>query len=82
LCNCARFLTCALGYNLGCVSKRFPGEKFDAARSSSALVRLCYQKLIIPEVIVANLPEKRTAAVWRSVPPIDGISGNFYHCRC
>jgi hypothetical protein len=28
---------------------------------------VCYQKLIIPEVIVANLPEKRTAAVWRSV---------------
>jgi hypothetical protein len=24
-----------------------------------------YQKLIIPEVIVANLPEKRAAAVWR-----------------
>ena len=40
-------------------------------------MRVCYQKLIIPEVIVANLPEKRTAAVWRSVPPIDGISGNF-----
>src|SRR5215467_3209037 len=65
--------------------KRFLGEKIDTggarafalSRSSSALVRVCYQKLIIPEVIVANLPEKRTAAVWRSVPPIDGISGNF-----
>jgi hypothetical protein len=55
--------------------KSFPGGKnstqaeraFALSRSSSALVRVCYQKLIIPEVIVANLPEKRTAAVWRSV---------------
>jgi hypothetical protein len=55
--------------------KRSPGRKnstqaeraFALSRSSSALVRVCYQKLIIPEVIVANLPEKRAAAVWRSV---------------